>query len=166
MLLIGAGGLIAVLISVVLLASTGGGDVSNLITQTVARQTAIIAIIEDVPDNVAHPDLHKFNADALLFMKSDLQSLTADMNAYGVESVPKEVTAAEADAGTVDKLSRAALENRFDAAYADVLEQKMDSQQALLQELYAKANSRVKSNVDAAYQNLQALQESLEKIRL
>jgi hypothetical protein len=165
-LLIGVGALFALIIAGVMLMASGDGGTKNLATQAVAQETALAELAKSAQREIVHPDMSKLNAEAQLLFSSNAQVLRGVAGAYGISSIPRGVLEAATDSDAARRLDQAKLENRYDAAYAAVLKQKMDAQQALLQELYDAARNRVKPDIEMAYQNLQALQESLREINL
>ncbi|PLS81108.1 hypothetical protein CYG49_03205 [Candidatus Saccharibacteria bacterium] len=162
----GIGLLLLVIFGVMLLAFSGGNNIGDQITRAVFRQQQLITLTDDAKKNIRSAELMRINADANLFLKSDLGTLTSLMASTGVEKVPKDIAAQEVDTTTKPRLEQALSSSRFDDTYKLVLSQKISSQQALLSEIHPKVgDAQAQRSLSEIYNKLESVQKQLANLK-
>lgn len=160
------GGVLAVIAGAAMLLLRGGDTVGTQLSRAVVRQQQLVDLTAKASSNLQSGDIRKINSDAQLFLASDLAELKSLMTSAGVKGVSKEVSQTEVDSTTETKLEEARLINRYDTAYVSVLSQKIDSQQALLNEIHAQIGSvKTKQTLSGVYEKLETIQKQLDAVR-
>lgn len=166
LLLIGGGVFILLIIGAFLL-SNSRDDLRDGLQRLSLRYPAIVKLTNDSAKSIRGEELAKLSSEAGLLLGSDGTSLSAILkDRYGTK-IPKEITAAELDTTTKEKLEQAELLDRFDVGYKEVLTVKLESINALLTELLGKTkNAQISNTLQTAQKNTSNLLNQLQKLRL
>lgn len=157
---------LAALIGMAMLVFGKSSDAGDLLPRAVVRQQNLLKMTQDAQKEIRSGDLLKINSDARLFLTSDLALLQQLSKEAGQKGPTKEVVAAEADSVSAKRLSDAALSGRYDSAYITVMSQKIDSQQALLREIFTKAETKsIKEGASTVYNKLENIQKQLSDLQ-
>lgn len=163
-ILIAIGAFVAVVVAVILLfVINSRPSLADEIARAVQRQNQLVELTNSAQTSIQNSDLRKVNSDAYLFMISDLTELNTILKDAGQKNVPKDIKQAETDTTTAPKLQDAKLTGRYDSVYVEVLNQKIDAQQALLSEINTKTTSPAKrQTLSKIYDKLETIQKQLE----
>lgn len=130
-----------------------------------ARQTTTLKIIADGQENLIGGDLKKLNSDMNIVLGSDNSTIQAKLKAAGVKKVNKDITAAEADSSTFEKLTDARLNGRYNQTYQNVITLKLESLRELVRELYETSrNKDLKTALKEEDKHLSEFINSLEEL--
>lgn len=167
-LIIGGGGLVAIIIAVALLLGSGGNGLSTQLQHLSLRISTLQSLLENNTDtaNIHSENLDQLVTDLDLTLTSNKNQLAPIMTADGMPSnFDKNIITSETDTSTATKLNDANLNNEFDQAYAQVLGEKITSLRALVAETYAMAKdvklrqvlTSLDNNLDDSQKRLNAL---------
>ncbi|MBC7746466.1 hypothetical protein H7Y40_00600 [Pedobacter sp.] len=163
--LIVIGGIIALIIAISLMVLSGGNSPTNQMQRLSARFDSLQTILESGRKNVQGADLKKVHADAYILIIGDAAQVNRAMTTAGLEKIPKDIIALEADTATLATLADAQLNGRFDTAYKKALSQKLESTMALMREIDGKTNSTaLKTSLSTAYDHFGGLLDQLAKL--
>lgn len=130
-----------------------------------ARQATTLRIIADGKKNIANDNLAKINSELGIVLLSDNVKLQEALATAGLKKVDKDVTAAEADADTFAQLNTAKLNAQYDASYRNILTLKLESLQALAQEIHGKTRSKsLKAALTTEYEHLALYHKMLTEL--
>ncbi len=130
-----------------------------------ARQTTTLKIIADGQKYLVGGDLKKLNSDMNIVLGSDNATIQATLKAAGMKKVDKDVSSAEADSSTFEKLTDARLNGRYNQTYQDVITLKLESLRELVRELHeATHNKGLKTALNEEYKHLSEFINSLENL--
>lgn len=164
-LLLGGGILFTILIAIALLVMGNGNKPISQMQHLSARFDNLQTILKEGTKNVQGDGLKKIQSDASILVIGHTALIDAAMKSAGLGSVPKEITALEADSATLKTLSGAELNGQFDTAYQKVLAQKIESTMALMREVQDKTNSKtLKSSLSTAYTYFGNILDQLAKL--
>jgi len=143
----------------------GSQDNSGQLQQRLsARQATTLRLIADGQKNIESDDLAKLNSELSIVLTGDNVTLQSALKTAGMKKADKTVVAAEADTETFTKLKTAKLNAQYDASYKNVLIQKLESLQALLQELHGKTKSKsLKSALATEYEHVARYHKTLSE---
>ncbi len=151
--------------AIALLLLSGKSSTADLAARAVVRQQNLYEFTIAAQKNIGSADVRKINADAGLFLASDLDGLRGLMQDEGQENISEAIASGEVDTVSASTLADAKLNNRYDNAYIKLFMQKIDTQQALLQEISNKTNSTsTKQGTSKIYDNLEYVQKQLENL--
>ena len=152
-LIVGSLVILAVIVAAFLLFGTR--DNSGVLRERLsARQTVTLSVIADGQKNISGEDLGKLNSEVSIVLKSDDAALQAALKAAGTKP-DKKITASEADTDSVTELKTAKLNGQYDSKYRSILNQKLESLQALVKELYGSSKSKsLKATLNVEYGHL------------
>lgn len=130
-----------------------------------ARLDSLKLIIDEGTKNVKNGDLRKVQSDASILVAGDISTVKAAMQTAGIGKTDKAIAALEVDTATLETLTDARLNGRFDDAYKKALSQKLENTMALMREVHDKTNSRaLKVALSKAYDNFGSLLDQLSKL--
>ena len=145
-----------------LLKNNGVGVQAQHLSVRVANLTTLTAAGKG---ELTNPDLRKLNAETAIITDRvgvDMSSIVVD-----TKKIDKTILAAESDANDTSKLASAKLDGTYDSVYAKVLQQRLESMNAIFAEISAKTNSSsLRSSLDADTSNYQAILTNLQKVTL
>ena len=157
---------IAVLVGGVMLLVAGSDNSGQLMQRLSARQTTTLKLLADGQKNLTDDNLQKITSELNLILLSDNTIIQGELAGAGMaKKLDKNITAAEADSTTFDKLASAKLNAQYDSTYRVTLTQKLESLSALLRELHDKTKSKsLKSALSTEYKHLSGYLDELEKL--
>lgn len=135
---------IAVIFGVILLLSGSGKSASTQLQALSLRMASFQTIVDDqtTTRNLKNQDLSQINTNLSLSLASDINTLKPLMVNAGLPAkYDQSIITAETDLTSAKKIEEAALNNKLDEVYADVLETKIASLRPLIAEVYAMTNS-------------------------
>jgi hypothetical protein len=160
-ILVVIGAIIAVIIGIVLLTSSGD-KTGPLQSRLLARLDTMQKIVAEGTTNAKDPELQELNSAISIQVMSETATLQAEFKKNGGGKTDKNITKEEADTTTFESLKSAALNSRFDSTYRQVVAGKLDSTNALIKELYDKSkNEKVREALNNAYGHFKQLQTQL-----
>lgn len=166
-LLVGGGLVTAVIIALLLLGS-GGNTMSKQLQHLSLRMASLQKLLEsaEVSKNLRDEELSHINTELKLTLASSVNELTPLMVDAGLPSqFDKSIVASESDASVAVKLEEAALNNKFDEAYAETLGQKIISLRALIKETYSLSkNTKLRQALVNLDNTLRNSHQSLDKL--
>ncbi|HEX4662101.1 MAG TPA: hypothetical protein VH144_00640 [Candidatus Saccharimonadales bacterium] len=165
---IGGGVIVALILIAGIVLSTGGDPLQPNLQHLVARYDALSKLTLNAPKLIQNDELNKFNSEANLLFNSDDASFSKLLtDKYGSAELPQDVIDAEATASSDAKLTEASLLGTYDDTYKLLMDQKLVSLQALLDETRANANSSsTLSVIKTARDNSTALRDRLKQVKL
>lgn len=159
------GGVLVLLFAVFLIIENSRGGSGETMARVVARHTALATMADEAQKNLVNSELRRINTDLNLFLISDGNALEASMQGFGIKSVPKQITTAEADSEATQRLTQANAAGRFDETYRTVISQKIDEHQALLVEARGKISSTTADeSLGSTYEHLESIQRQLNAL--
>ena len=138
-LIIGGGLVAAVIVALLLLGSSGGNNMSKQLQHLSLRMASLQKLLEstEVSENLKDGNLSQITIELRLTLTSSANELAPLMADAGLPSqFDKSIIASETDESVAEKLEEAAVNNKFDQAYAETLSQKIASLRALVKETY------------------------------
>lgn len=163
MLLLGVGGLFAVIIAAAMLMLSPKDEYKPNIQHLSARYETVLKTMNETSKNIRSAELLKLNSEAVLVLTSDSTAMTGLAKAFG--EVPKDVKEMEADTSSTKKLEEARLLSNFDAVYRTYLRDKFASLRSLLSATYAETkNPTNQAALRTANKNIVDLNERLTKL--
>ena len=107
------------------------------------------------------------NSNAVSLLTSDAQVLQKGLKTnYGLLAVPDEIAKTEIDTTSATVLRTAQVQSRFDAAYVQLLRDKITSTESLARTVLAGASGTLKTAVQTALNNLVTVDNQLAKLQL
>jgi len=141
------------------------GNSKNDLTLLAVRENSLVAVT-GAPTNVSNirnPDLSTANSNATILLTSDVSNLVIN---GGVKQLPGDLVKKEADTNG-DNLKQAALLDKFDITYRQLIMQKVEALIAEAQALRSTLNTKsTKSAVDQSIVNLQAIDKQFTQLKL
>lgn len=169
-LLIASGLVAAIIVAILLLGSSGGNSTAKQLQHLSLRITSLQALIEnsDITKNIKHQGLSQINTELKLTLTSNTNELTPLMLSAGMPpKFDKSIIASETDTSSATKLEEAALNNKFDQAYAETLGQKIVSLRALIAETYRLTkNTELRQALVALDNTLLNSKKNIDKLNL
>lgn len=160
------GAIIIIAIAFSVVTSIGKGP-SNEFARLVARATELQTLLDKQKVNIRSSDLKTINASGQILMAGDVAALTdALTTSFGVEGVPEDIAAAEADPTTETTLKNAGLTGTFDKVYVGVLRDKIAASYDLANTLLGSASGDTKTALEKAMDTLTSLDSQLEKLQI
>jgi hypothetical protein len=152
--LIGGGMLVYTLLS---------GNAKNDLTLLAVRENSLLTLANASQKTIRNPDLSTANSTASILLTSDTASISSNL---GLKSLPGDLVKQEADTNG-DTLKQAALLNKFDSTYQQIVLQKVS---ALITEVQTVRNSvsgkNTKAVIDQAITNLQSIKTQFTNLSL
>ena len=163
-LILGAVVLLVIAISVIgtVLKNNGVGVQAQHLSVRLANLNSLTAA---GTGQLTNPDLRKLNAETAIItdgVSVDMSSIVVD-----TKKIDKSILSAESDTSDTTKLDAARLDGTYDSVYAKVLQQRLESMNAIFAELYAKTNSSsLRHSLDSDTSNYQAILTNLQKVTI
>jgi hypothetical protein len=143
----GGGALVAVIIGILMLTSSGSGPTKNMQTFA-ARVQALEKITGSAQKNITSNDLRGTNSNLTLFLTNTDHNMTTPLmnNSVDVKKLDKDIVAAEKGEALTAKLEDARLNAVFDRVYAREMSYQLTALETLMKSIYG--NSKSKSMKD------------------
>ena len=121
------------------------------------REGNLQAFITGHQSSIGNADMGKLNAEASLFLGTNSRTLYSELaNLYGVSQAPDPIVAAETDTTSAGQRNNAALVNRYDSTYRQIVREKLLNTLTLAQKVQSEtSNQRVSSELTVIIGNLQ-----------
>lgn len=167
LLIIIAGTIVTLLIAAGLIIMSANNSPVKQMQRLSARFESLQLIVDQGTKSVQNGDLRKVQSDVSILVKGDVASIESAMIAAGLGKVSKELIALESDQSTLNSLTDARLNGRFDSTYKKALAQKLESTMALMREVNNKTSNRtLKMSLSSAYDHFSSLLDQLAKLTL
>lgn len=135
---------LAVIFGVILLLAGNGKSISTQLQALSLRMENLQGILDDstTTRNIKNQELSQITTNLSLSLASDINTLNPIMINAGLPTeYNQNIINAETDLTSKEKLEEAALNNRLDQVYAEVLQDKIASIRPLIAETYSMTNS-------------------------
>lgn len=142
-LLVGGGLLVALLVFVLALTSSGSGPTKNMQTFA-ARVQTLEKIVSNAQKNIRSNDLRGTNSNLSLFLVNADQGMTTPLenNSIKVKNLDKTIVSAESGDALTAKLKDAYLNAVFDRTYAREMSYQLSTLETLMKSIYKSTNSK------------------------
>ena len=145
------------------LTSAGKNDAARLI----ARERQLLSFLSSNQGSIGNDDFQTANSNAISLTPSDLYALQQGLRlAYGLTAVPDAIAKAEVDTTSAGVLKTAQIQSRFDAAYLQLLRDKIASTESLARSVMANSSGTFKTAIQTQLNNLVIIDNQLAKIQL
>lgn len=135
---------VAVIFGVILLLASGGKSASTQLQALSLRMESFQKILDDTTTtrNLKNQELSQLTTNLSLSLASDINTLKPLMISAGLPAkYDQSIITAETDLTSPEKIEEAALNNKLDEVYADILQTKITNLRPLIAEVYAMTNS-------------------------
>ncbi len=166
-ILIISAALLAVIVAIGVLISGNNNSIQPSLQHLSARYDSLVTLAQTVSSShqIGNENLAKLNSEALTVFTSDGASFASLTKAkYG--DMPAEITAAEADKSSKDKLDTAQLTNTYNSVYAQLLASKLTTLLSLVTECQNETTDvQTLSLLKTASKNTVLLQDRLSALQ-
>lgn len=138
------------------------GNAKNDLTLLAVRENSLLVLATTSEKNIRNPDLSTANSNTTVLLTSDVASIIADT---GIKKLPDDLVRKEADTHTED-LRQAALLNRFDITYRQLVLEKVDALISQAQTVRNSVSKKSREVVDRALVNLRSIQKQFTDLNL
>lgn len=169
MLLISIGGVVAVIIAIVLLLSSGQKNISNQAQHLSARMDNLQTMLSDTNTtrNIKNQDLSNLVAGFSLSLTTDTNNITSLLGSQLPKKIDDKIVATESDTATQKSIENAYLENKLDKVYTEVLSKKIDSLRALIAEIHGLSkDQKLKTALTQFDDHLRTTKQQLEGLKI
>ena len=158
------GVIIAVVLGGGLLALTlTSGNIKNDLTLLAVRENSLATLTNASTPSIRDPDLSTANSNATILLISDVSNIVTNA---GVKQLPGDLVKKEADTNS-DSLKQAALLDKFDTAYRQLIIKKVEALISEAQTVRGTLNSKsARSIIDQAIVNLQSIDRQFTQLTL
>ena len=139
----GGGLVLAILIGVLTLFSSGSGPTQKMQTLS-ARLTTLQTISDKAQKNIKSGELRSTNSSLNIFLTNANRDIVAPLAKNGVEvkKIDKKILGLEAGTKLTEKLEDARLNAVYDRTYAREMGYRLDTVAALMKDIYTSSNSK------------------------
>lgn len=168
MQLIGIGGVVAIIIAIVLLISSGQKNISTQAQHLSARLDNLQTMLSDTNTtrNIKNQNLSNLITGFSLSLTTDTNNITSLLGSQLPEKIDDKIVLAESDEATQKSIEDAYLENKLDKVYANVLSKKIDSLRALIAEIDGLSkDAKLKQGLQDFDKHLLGVNQQIDKIK-
>lgn len=145
------------------LTSAGKNDAAKL----VARERQLLNFMSSYQGSIANDDFQTTNSNAIALATSDLYALQRGLQtSYGLSTVPDAIAKSEIDTTSATALKTAQIESRFDAAYLQLLRDKIAATESLARTVESGSGGTLKTAIETQLNNLVNVDNQLAKLQL
>lgn len=127
-----------------------------------ARLSTLARLLDEGTTNVTNGDLRMLTSDAKILITGDQTAISRAMGSAGIKPATKDIILSESDGSSFAELKDAKLNGQFDVTFQRILEAKLDTTTALVDEVYAATNDAgLRTALQGAHDNIETLQTRL-----
>jgi hypothetical protein len=162
--LVVVGVIIAVILGIVLFLLTNlGGSPKNDLTLLAVHENSLLQLADTSQKSIRNADLSTINSNTTILLASDVATL---VKATGIKKLPADLVKQEADTNG-DKLKEAALLDKFDPTYRQIVLDKVTSLTDEAQKLRSATSSKsTRATLDQLLTNLDSINKQFVQLEL